>query len=125
VQEQDALRKETVQAFHTAVNVEEDEDEFLIPREKIKDDAEMEEEEYRAFLEREVGGELKDLVTVEAGQVNIIEGEKVDESKEERKKGDEDQSGKDKKKKKKKKGDTSGVKASKSKEEADQEFLMK
>ncbi|KZT04845.1 Krr1-domain-containing protein [Laetiporus sulphureus 93-53] len=107
VQEQAALRQETIAAFHTAV-AEDDDDGFLIPRDKTKDDIEREEEEYRAFLEREVGEDLKEIVTVEMTEVEVTneeEGEKAE------------------KKKKKKKRKEEG-KVQKSKREEDREFLM-
>ncbi|KAF4620849.1 hypothetical protein D9613_001050 [Agrocybe pediades] len=122
-QEQEALRRETIAAFHNAVP-EGDEDDFLIPREKTQDEREREEEEYRAFLEREVG-DLKDLVSVagsedeKENEVAPVEGE-----------GDQAEEGKDKKKKKKKKKKKSksaegeAEKPKKSKAEEDQEFLM-
>lgn len=79
VEEQAALRKETITAFHTAVASEKDAsvnggngdddgddvDDFLIPREKTKDEMEQEQEEYREFLAREVGEDIGELVTVE------------------------------------------------------------
>ncbi|KZV91710.1 hypothetical protein EXIGLDRAFT_836921 [Exidia glandulosa HHB12029] len=63
VEEQQALRDETIRAFTQAADAEEDD--FLVPREKTKDELEMEEEEYRAFLEREVGEDIAGLVEVE------------------------------------------------------------
>ncbi|KAH9915495.1 KRI1-like family C-terminal-domain-containing protein [Fomitopsis serialis] len=113
VAEQAALRKETISAFHGAVSgakVEDEEDDFLVPREKTKDEVEREEEEYRDFLQREVGDDLREIVTLDAGAAtNGAEGEvKVEE-------------GKEKKKKKKKKEDAKGHK---NKDEEDQEFLM-
>ena len=63
VEEQKALRDETIRAFTQAADAEEDD--FLIPREKTKDELELEEEEYRAFLQREVGEDLSALITVE------------------------------------------------------------
>ncbi|KAG6920046.1 hypothetical protein DXG01_010114 [Tephrocybe rancida] len=115
VEEQRALRDETIAAFHDAV--EGGEDDFLIPREKTKDEQEEEEEEYRAFLEREVGGDLKQLVDIQPGLHSA---------------GEDDVAAADgdvKKEKKKKKKKTKESKASKvtsgpSKQEADQEFLM-
>lgn len=117
VAEQAALRKETISAFHDAVTEPkhsdaEDDDDFLVPREKTKDEIEREEEEYRQFLEREVGEDLKEIVTLETGALG---GDATgdDEVKEE---------GQEKKKKKKKKKE---AKEKKSKEEEDQEFLLK
>ena len=46
VAEQDALRKETIAAFHTGEQDDEDDD-LLVPREKTKDELEQEEEEYK------------------------------------------------------------------------------
>lgn len=117
VAEQAALRKETISAFHDAVTQPEDsgaEDDydFLVPREKTKDEAEREEEEYRQFLEREVGEDLKDIVTLETSELGGDEASEVEVKAE----------GKEKKKKKKKKKQ---IKEKKSKEEADQEFLLK
>ncbi|KZT64882.1 Krr1-domain-containing protein [Daedalea quercina L-15889] len=112
--EQAALRKETISAFHGAVSgpqgsADDDNDDFLVPREKTKDEIEREEEEYRQFLEREVGDDLREIVTLDTGGAGggEVSGE---EAKEE---------GKEKKKTKKKED----AKAKKSKEE-DQEFLM-
>jgi len=92
VQEEAALRKETISAFHSVGIGNGDEGDLLIPREKTKDEQEQEEEEYRVFLEREVG----DLHGI--GEVD------------------------ERKKKREKK--VKGV-GPKSKEEVDQEFLMK
>lgn len=64
VQEEAALRKETISAFHSAGSRDgDDEDDLLIPREKTKDEQEQEEEEYRVFLEREVG-DLHEVIGV-------------------------------------------------------------
>jgi protein KRI1 len=114
VEEQRALRDETIAAFRNAAD-EDDDDGLLIPREKSKDEQEREEEEYRAFLEREVGGDLRGLVTVDANDVKEEEGESGDE-------------GAKKKKKKKKTKDGKASKettSGKSRQEDDQEFLMK
>lgn len=116
-EEQVALRKETISAFHTAVSVpedDEDEDDLLIPREKTKDELEYEEEEYREFLAREVGEDISKLVTVDenpltadtevekgAGSSSVAVSEKAQKSKKRK--------GKDKRRK----------------EETDHEFLMK
>ncbi|KAK0210500.1 Krr1-domain-containing protein [Desarmillaria ectypa] len=56
------LRKETIAAFHEG-DAERDDDDLLVPREKNKDEWEEEEEEYRDFLQREVGDDLKELIT--------------------------------------------------------------
>ncbi|KAI0628411.1 KRI1-like family C-terminal-domain-containing protein [Trametes polyzona] len=113
IEEQQALRSETIAAFHTAVEAKaevEEEDDFLVPREKTKDEIEREEEEYRAFLQREVGEDLTGLVTVDADTVGILDG--ADE-------GDDSSS-----KKKAKKEKRQEKKPAKSKQEEDQEFLM-
>ncbi|KAF8802648.1 Krr1-domain-containing protein, partial [Phlegmacium glaucopus] len=127
VEEQDILRKETIAAFHGAAD-NQDEDDFLIPREKTQDEREREEEEYRAFLEREVG-DLREVVSVD---------DLGDEEKSGREEGQENEDGKDeegKKRKKKKKSkkakdekdannEPSSGKQKKTKAEKDQEFLM-
>lgn len=115
VEEQRALRDETIAVFHQAANDGDDDDDgFLIPREKTKDEAEKEEEEYRAFLEREVGGDLKDLVTIDSDTALW-------------KHEDGEGAGVESKKKKKKKKDSKEKteKKATSKDEADHEFLMK
>ncbi|EIN06607.1 Krr1-domain-containing protein [Punctularia strigosozonata HHB-11173 SS5] len=121
VQEQSALREEIVSAFHTAVadDASEEENDLLVPREKTKDEIEKDEEDYRAWLQREVGADLRELVTVEPGDDEVGEGP-VEEAEEE---------GKNKKKNKKDKSKKDGarkvVKAkSASKEDADQQFLL-
>lgn len=106
-EEQVALRKETISAFHTAVTEREDDDDFLVPREKTKDELEREEEEYRAFLEREVGEELKEIVTVESTSAMVDIQDEADQ------------------KEAKKKNKKNKTKAKKSKQEEDQEFLLK
>lgn len=118
MEEQQVLRNETIAAFHGAVAGEdEDEDEsdegggLLVPREKTKDQLEREEEEYRAYLEKEVGSDLKDLITVEKVDDGLTQVEKSS-----------DVEVDSKKKKKKKKSKESKAK---SKEQEDHEFLMK
>ncbi|OBZ65900.1 Protein kri1 [Grifola frondosa] len=106
VQEQSALRSETIAAFHIAVE-DEDEDDLLVPREKTKDEIEREEEEYRAFLEREVGEDIRGLVSIDAqdedtGAFASVEEEPVKAKKARREKGD----------------------VKKTRHEEDQEFLM-
>ena len=110
VEEQEILRSETIAAFHGAVD-DQAEDDFLIPREKTQDEREREEEEYRAFLEREVG-DLREVVSVD-GLGN-------DESVEEVVENDDGKDMQVEKKKKKK-----NLKKKKDKAENDQEFLMK
>jgi protein KRI1 len=66
VEEQQALRDETINAFHLAVSDDNDdnfEGGLLTLREKSKDELERQEEEYRAFLEREVG-DIESLVRI-------------------------------------------------------------
>ncbi|EJD50270.1 hypothetical protein AURDEDRAFT_182635 [Auricularia subglabra TFB-10046 SS5] len=63
VEEQRALRDETIRAFADAAAAEDDD--FLVPREKTQDELAREEEDYRAFLEREVGEDIAGLVEVE------------------------------------------------------------
>ncbi|KAG5646850.1 hypothetical protein DXG03_002227 [Asterophora parasitica] len=112
VEEQRALRDETIAAFHNAVPEDNEEDSLLIPREMTQDEREMAEEEYRAFLEREVGDDLRELVAADVEEPNA-EGEDGKKEK--------------KKKKKKKSKDNEASKhtiSAKSKQEADQEFLM-
>ncbi|KAI0262233.1 KRI1-like family C-terminal-domain-containing protein [Gloeopeniophorella convolvens] len=55
--EQAALRAETIAAFHSGAADEEEEEEggLFTLREKTRDEAALEEAEYRAYLEREVG----------------------------------------------------------------------
>jgi protein KRI1 len=109
VEEQEKVRKATIAAFHGAVP-EGEGDDFLVAREKTKDELEMEAEEYRAFLEKEVG-DLNKLVTIEGTQDDEV-AEKADK--------------KPKTKKKKKDGPESGhMKEKKTQAEKDQEFLLK
>ncbi|KAF8164552.1 KRI1-like family-domain-containing protein [Pholiota molesta] len=120
VEEQEALRRETIAAFHGAA-AQIGDDDILVPREKTQDEREREEEEYRAFLEREVG-DLKELVTVD---VNEEEGEVKDEEEEEGEAEQEDTTTDKKKKKKKKKSKkTAEEPVKKTKAEQDQEFLL-
>jgi len=72
-QGQEALRSETIAVFQTAVDADSDTDDLLIPREKTKDEIEQEEEEYRQFLQREVGKDIGRLVTIEEGIERIHE----------------------------------------------------
>lgn len=109
--EQEALRDETIAAFHTAVDGADDDDDLLVPREKTKDELEREEEEYQEYLKREVGEDLKELITVDEETSAFIAD------------GEENESKKHKKEKKEKKAKKS-QKDAKSKAEEDQEFLM-
>ncbi|GJE97316.1 Kri1 domain-containing protein [Phanerochaete sordida] len=107
VKEQAALRNETIAAFHTAVEAAESDDDLLVPREKTKDELEREEEEYQEYLQREVGTDLKELITIEEGASAFI--------------ADDAEESKSSKKRKDKKGKKE---SGKSKTEEDQEFLM-
>lgn len=120
VREQEDLRKETISAFHTAVNNkdEEEEDDLLVLREKTKDEVEKEEEEYRAYLEREVGEDLSKLIEVEKDEDAV----KVEEEEADKEDTSERKEKKNKKEKGKEKKSKDGKK--KSKQEADQEFLL-
>ncbi|KAJ7643238.1 KRI1-like family C-terminal-domain-containing protein [Mycena rosella] len=111
VEEQRRLRDETIAAFH-AVDGDEEED-FLVPREKTMDEVAREEEEYRQFLEKEVG-DLRDLVDVGGGSATVEEPQGEEGTK------------KKKKKKKEKKGNEEGSSnaAGSSKQDQDQEFLV-
>jgi protein KRI1 len=104
VEEQHALRSETIAVFHNAVM--DDDDDLLIPREKTTDEMGKEEEEYREFLAREVGEDLEGLITIEEDVIGSTEG-KTNEVKQ---------------KKSKKSKDKGQGKAT---QETDQEFLMK
>lgn len=76
------LKDETVRAFKNAVPSEDSdsEDDLLVPREKTKDELELEDEEYREFLQRQVGKEidLKELITVEKDTVGLHHNEESD-----------------------------------------------
>lgn len=126
VEEQDALRKETIAAFHGAI-AQIGDDDILIPREKTKDEREREEEEYRAFLEREVGN-LKELVTLDVD--GDVDEDEVKHEEEEVAEADGEGASSEKKKKKKKKKSNKTPEAGteptkKSKAEQDQDFLLK
>ncbi|CUA71677.1 Protein kri1 [Schizosaccharomyces pombe 972h-] [Rhizoctonia solani] len=71
-QEQDALRDETISAFHNAVQ-EDDAEDLLTLREGVKDETEQREEEYRDFLQREVGEDISQLLWVEEGGIKVEE----------------------------------------------------
>jgi len=107
-EEQEALRTETISAFHHAVEPAEEEEDILVLREKTKDELEQEEEEYQEYLKREVGDDISGLITVDEN-TTIVEGAKEEES----------LGFERKKKKKSKKG------KEKEAQETDQEFLMK
>jgi protein KRI1 len=101
---QEALRSETIAVFQSAVDADSDTDDLLIPREKTKDEIEQEEEEYRQFLQREVGKDIGKLITIAEGIERVHEENEVD--------------ARVKKESKRKKG-------KKDKEPGDHEFLMK
>ncbi|KAG8816368.1 hypothetical protein FRC19_000412 [Serendipita sp. 401] len=110
--EQEILKKETVQAFKSAVvsgSEDSDEDGFLVPREKTKGEIEQEQEEYRAVLQREIGPnvDIKELITVDEGIERIHEA------------GEGDTTMPSKKKKKRKDSKQDRAK----KEQSDQDFL--
>jgi hypothetical protein len=111
-QEQVQLRSETISAFHHAVDEAADEG-LLVLREKTKDDIEREEEEYQEYLKREVGEDIRDLITIEedgvATKVQDEDGGEAGES----------AAPKAKKKRKSRKGKEQET------PETDQEFLMK
>ncbi|KAG1746404.1 KRI1-like family C-terminal-domain-containing protein [Suillus lakei] len=106
-EEQRQLRDETRVAFHTALD-ESDDDGLLVPREKTKDELQLEEEEYREYLRHAVGEDLEGLIEVEMSEI----GAGTENSEE----GAGEKKGKTKKKGKEVKG--------MSKQEADQDFLM-
>ncbi|KAH7925289.1 Krr1-domain-containing protein [Leucogyrophana mollusca] len=116
VEEQRMLQDETRAAFHRAVDGDDDEDDgLLVPREKTRDEVEREEEEYRAYLEREVGEDLGGLVVLEDGGAGSVDVGLED-------RGEESGSPKKKKGKKKEKEKEKGK--GKDKQETDHEFLM-
>ncbi|THG93774.1 hypothetical protein EW026_g7557, partial [Hermanssonia centrifuga] len=86
IEEQKALRNETITAFHTAVDIEDDEDDLLVPREKTKDELERQDEEYRDFLQREVGEDLSTLITIEDNGVLDEPAQREEEEPKEKKK---------------------------------------
>jgi protein KRI1 len=120
-EEQRRLRDETIAAFHAAEGDEEED--FLVPREKTLDEVAREEEEYRRFLENEVG-DLRELVDVGGSTAVAVEEPAQEEEEEE---GAKKKKKKDKKKKKEaeKKGSDEAAGAGKNKQEEDQEFLVK
>ncbi|KDQ13913.1 hypothetical protein BOTBODRAFT_44855 [Botryobasidium botryosum FD-172 SS1] len=118
VEEQQALRSETISAFHTAVPEEEEEEGLLILRAQTADEAARAEEEYREFLTREVGS-IDDLVWVDGGANG--EGPTKSDSEEEQADAQQDQKTKKKKKKKRKSQKDVGKEPT---EESAQEFLM-
>lgn len=114
VQQQEQLRNETISAFHNAVEEDSDADDGLLTlRDKTQDELEREEEEYRMYLEREVG-DVKSLVRVEEDELTV----KIDED-------DLEAVENDGKKKKKGKMEKKGKGKEVAKKESDQEFLMK
>ncbi|KAG8903821.1 hypothetical protein FRC00_014474, partial [Tulasnella sp. 408] len=64
-EEQEALRRETISAFHDAIDEDgEDDDGLLVLRKEFKDDVDEEDEEYRAYVQKEVG-DIKQLLWVD------------------------------------------------------------
>lgn len=93
--------------FQTAVDADSDTDDLLIPREKTKDEIDQEEEEYRQFLQREVGTDIGGLLTIDEGIERIHDENEGDAKvKVESKR-------------------TKRTKGKKEKEQSDHEFLMK
>lgn len=122
-EEQRALRSETIAAFQTAVDEDDEEDGLLVPREKTLDEREREEEEYRDFLQREVGVDLKDIITVDPSSIRepTPEPESSEENSDE-----EPAAGESKSKSRKRKERKQKLKAkTQPKKETEQEFLMK
>lgn len=112
-----------------------DDDDLLIPRSRTRDEIELEEEEYKAFLEREVGEDIRNFVSVETNEaigdsanVEIIEDDDKNHEGKKKKKGKKERERE--KEKNQEKDEVQSKKAvkqrdKKSKEEADQEFLIK
>jgi protein KRI1 len=98
-------------------DAEEDEDDLLVRR---SDEDGLEDEAYRTFLERQVGADLKELITLDDDdgptRVPAAEPEAEVEATEEKKK--------KKKDKKRKRAETEETGAQ-AKEDADRDFLMK
>ncbi|KAI6046421.1 KRI1-like family-domain-containing protein [Pisolithus marmoratus] len=123
VEEQNILQSEVRAAFRSAVDSlskdNDDGDDLLIPRSRTRDEIEQEEEEYKAFLEREVGADLHDLVAGDAGTT-------ADRNQGIASKGDHTAQNDEKKKRQKgSKGDKRANRSKeKSKEDEDHEFLM-
>ncbi|KAF9219815.1 hypothetical protein BS17DRAFT_821454 [Gyrodon lividus] len=155
-EEQRLLQSEARAAFHGAVDTHaegidrtylnplhergnkgnDDDDDLLIPRSRTRDEIELEEEEYKAFLQREVGEDIRDLVTVDTNaesgglrdgkDARMSEAHKEHESKKE-KRGKKERGNKKEGNKEDEEGERkkAGKKVDrKSKEEADQQFLM-
>jgi protein KRI1 len=107
----------------------------LVPRGKTKDEADLEEEEYREFLEREVGQDLKELITLDepssARRPTVEDGDgdeavaNGEETKEERKARKKEKKRREKEKEQKGKEVTSQGSQKQNKEDQDREFLMK
>jgi protein KRI1 len=98
-------------------DAEEDEDDLLVRR---PDEDGLEDEAYRTFLERQVGADLKGLITLDDDgptRVSAAEPEAEVEATEEKKK-------KKKKDKKRKRAETEET-GTQAKEDADRDFLMK
>ena len=78
-QEQVKLRSETISAFHHAVDQDNADEGLFVLREKTKDEVEREEEEYQEYLKREVGVDIRDLVTIEDDSIAIMKQHEDDE----------------------------------------------
>ena len=120
IEEQAALRAETIAAFHEGTGdvakQEEEEGGLFTLREKTRDEIEREEAEYRAYLEREVGP-LEEILDL--GEEGKTEGEvRRQEDDDTHARPAEAETGKKKKKKR-------GRKGGEDKKETDQEFLIK
>ncbi|KAG6331753.1 hypothetical protein ID866_7334 [Astraeus odoratus] len=124
VDEQNLLQSETRAAFHGAIDLlnidAEDDEDLLIPRSRTRDEAELEEEEYKTFLEREVGEDLQELITVDQSVAREDAAEEDD--RKERKKSKKER--KNDKVISKDAGATVTNSKMKSKEDEDHEFLM-
>ncbi|KAI6115988.1 KRI1-like family C-terminal-domain-containing protein [Pisolithus sp. B1] len=124
-EEQSILQSETRAAFHGALdssNKDNDgEDDFLIPRSRTRDEIEKEEEEYKAFLEREVGEELRELIT---GEVDDTTDRRQGFTSKESQTGQSDEKQKKKKEKTGLKGEKRSKKSKEKSKDEDHEFLI-
>jgi len=72
VEEQAELRTEMISAFHQALPEDTAPDDLLVLRDKTQDEIEKEEEEYRQYLQREVGN-IKNVVWADETPSNIVD----------------------------------------------------
>ncbi|KAI9568797.1 Krr1-domain-containing protein [Boletus coccyginus] len=129
-EEQVLLRSETRAAFHGAIHSETQEDDLLIPRSRTRDEIELEAEEYRAFLEQEVGEDLHNLVTVDTNEAlaasedadTVDHGEKTSEGK--KKKGKKERGKQNQESDRVQDKNPMKRRDKKSEQEANQDFLM-